>query len=29
VSGKIVGQSLTQQQGNSLNGSVTIRENIY
>lgn len=29
VSGKITSQSLTQQQGNSLNGSVTIRENIY
>lgn len=29
VSGKIASQSLTQQQGNSLNGSVTIRENIY
>lgn len=29
VSGKITSQSLTQQQGNSLNGSVTIRENIF
>jgi hypothetical protein len=29
VSGKVTSQSLTQQQGNSLNGSVTIRENIF
>jgi len=29
VKGKVTSQSLTQQQGNSLNGSVTIRENIY
>jgi hypothetical protein len=29
VSGKIVSQSLTQQPGNTLNGSVSIKENIY
>jgi hypothetical protein len=29
VSGKITSQSLSVQPGNTLNGSVTIRENIF